>query len=139
MHVQPYLFFQGRCEEALDYYQKVLGAEVTMLMRFEDAPEPPPPGVLAPGSERKIMHASFRVGDSEIMASDGDCKGGVHPQGFSLSLSVPTPQEAQRLFAALAEGSQVQMPIGPTFFSPMFGMLTDRFGVGWMVVAEPAA
>jgi len=137
MRVETYLFFDGRCEEAIEFYKKVLGAEVTMLMRFKDSPEPPQPGMIPPGSENKIMHVSFRVGDTTVMASDGRCTGQANFQGFSLSLTVANEAEADRKFAALAEGGQVQMPMAKTFWSPRFGMVTDRFGVGWMVSIAP--
>ena len=137
MKVQPYLFFDGRCEEALDFYKKALGAEVLMLMRFNEAPDPPPPDMVAPGSENKVMHASIRIGETEVMASDGRSMGQPVFQGVSLSLSVTSEAEADRLFKALGEGGQVQMPIGKTFFSPRFGMVADRFGVSWMVVTTP--
>ena len=133
MRVETYLFFDGRCEEAIEFYRKVLGAEVTMLMRFKDSPEPPQPGMIPPGSENKIMHVSFRIGDTTVMASDGRCTGQANFQGFSLSLTVANEAEADRKFAALAEGGQVQMPLAKTFWSPRFGMVTDRFGLGWMV------
>ena len=136
MKVQPYLFFDGRCEEALDFYKRALGAEVTAMMRFNEAPDPPPPGMIAPGSESKIMHASLRIGETEVMASDGRSMGRPDFKGVSLSLSVPSEAEADRLFGMLAEGGQVQMPIGRTFFSPRFGMVADRFGVSWMIVVE---
>ncbi len=137
MQVQPYLFFDGRCEEAVEFYRNVLGAEVTMLMRFKDSPEPPQPGMVPPGAEDKVMHASFRLGDSTVMASDGRCQGQPSFQGFSLTLSVTSEAEAERLFAALGDGGQVQMPLTKTFFSQRFGMVADRFGVSWMVlVAE---
>jgi PhnB protein len=134
MKVQPYLFFDGCCEEAIEFYKKTLGAEVLMLMRFRDSPDPPPPGMIPPGSEDKVMHASLRVGETEIMASDGRCMGKPAFQGVSLSLSVSSEAEADHLFNLLSEGGQVQMPIGKTFFSPRFGMVADRFGVSWMVV-----
>lgn len=137
MKVQPYLFFDGRCEEAIEFYKRALGAEVLALMRFRESPDPPPPGMLAPGSEDKVMHASLRIGETEVMASDGRCTGKPAFQGVSLSLGVPGEAEADRLFAALAEGGQVQMPIGRTFFSTRFGMVADRFGVSWMIVATP--
>ncbi|HKE34672.1 MAG TPA: VOC family protein [Candidatus Acidoferrum sp.] len=133
MRVETYLFFNGRCEEAIEFYKKILGAEVTMLVRFKDSPEPPQPGMVPPGSENKIMHASFRIGDTTLMASDGHCTGQTNFQGFSESLTVANEAEADRKFAALAEGGQVQMPLTKTFWSPRFGMVTDRFGVGWMV------
>ena len=133
MRVETYLFFNGRCEEAIEFYKKILGAEVTMLVRFKDSPEPAQPGMVPPGSENKIMHASFRIGDTTLMASDGHCTGQTNFQGFSESLTVANEAEADRKFAALAEGGQVQMPLTKTFWSPRFGMVTDRFGVGWMV------
>jgi PhnB protein len=137
MQTQPYLFFDGRCEEALEFYRRALGAEVTMLMRFKDSPEPHPPGMVPPGSQNKVMHASFRVGDATVMASDGRCLGQPSFQGFALSLTVPAAAEAERLFASLADGGQVQMPLAKTFFAPRFGMVADRFGVGWMVIVAP--
>ena len=133
MKVEAYLFFDGRCEEAVEFYKKALGAEVTMLMRFKDSPEPQQPGMVPPGSENKIMHVSFRIGDSTVMASDGRCTGQTNFQGFSLSLTVANDAEAERKFAALAERGQVQMPLTKTFWSPRFGMVADRFGVGWMI------
>lgn len=141
--IQPYLFFGGCCEEAIEFYRQALGARVEMMMRFKDSPEPPPPGVVPAGYEDKIMHGAFWVGDSLVMASDG-CGEGVKLGGFSLSLSVATEADADRAFAALSEGGSVQMPLERTFWSPRFGMLTDRFGVGWMVSVysekmEPAA
>jgi PhnB protein len=138
MQVQPYLFFDGRCEEAVEFYHHVLGAEVTMLMRFKDSPEPPQPGMVPPGSDNKVMHSSFRIGDSTVMASDGRCLGRPSFQGFSLSLNASNETEADRLFAALADGGQVQMPLTKTFFSPRFGMVADRFGVSWMIIVAPS-
>jgi PhnB protein len=137
MQIQAYLFFDGRCEEALEFYRKALGAEVTMLMRNKDSPEPQPPGMLPPGSENKVMHATLRIGDSVVMASDGRCEGKPSFQGFSLCITPSDEAGAERLFAALAEGGQVQMPLGKTFFSPRFGMVADRFGVSWMVYVVP--
>ena len=134
MQVQPYLFFDGRCEEAVEFYKKTLGAKVEMLMRFKDSPEPAQPGMVPPGAENKVMHSSFRIGDTMVMASDGRCMGKPSFQGFSLSLTVPNEAEAERLFAALGDGGQVQMPLAKTFFSPRFGMVADRFGVSWMVI-----
>ena len=133
MQVQPYLFFDGRCEEAVEFYRSALGAEVVMLMRFKDSPESPPPGMVPPGGENKIMHAALRVGDAMVLASDGRCSGQPSFQGFALSLTASDEAEANRLFASLAEGGQVQMPLAKTFFSPRFGMIADRFGVSWMV------
>src|SRR5512138_556591 len=134
MQVQPYLFFEGRCEEALEFYRKALGAEVQMLMRYRDSPEPAKPGMNIPPD--KVMHACFRVGDAAIMASDGFCSGKAAFQGFSLSVSARDDAQAKKMFGALAEGGQVRQPLTSTFFASSFGMLTDRFGVGWMVIAE---
>ncbi|MBX9894493.1 MAG: VOC family protein [Nitrosomonas sp.] len=130
--IQPYLMFGGRCEEALEFYRTALGAQIDMLMRFQESPDPPPPGMLPPGFESKIMHASFRIAGNVLMASDG-CEVGSQFKGFSLSISVATEAEAERYFAALSGGGQVQMPLAKTFWSPKFGMLTDRFGISWMV------
>ncbi len=132
MQVQPYLYFDGRCEEALGFYRKALGAEVVMLMRFKDGPER---GMAPPGAEEKIMHSSFRIGDTTIMASDGRCLGNPNFQGFALSLEAASDGEAERLFSALGDGGQVQMPLTKTFFASRFGMLADRFGVSWMIIA----
>lgn len=136
--VQPYLFFGGRCEEALEFYAQALGAQVEFLLRFRESPDPPPPGMVPPGFEDKVMHATFRVGQSVLMASDG-CDPDSRFEGFSLSLRAADEAQADRLFAALADGGTVRMPLGRTFFSPRYGMLTDRFGIDWMVVvmAEP--
>jgi PhnB protein len=134
MRVEPYLFFEGRCEEAIEFYRGALGAEVTALMRYKEMPEPRDPNMCAPGSEDKVMHSSFRIGDTTVMASDGMSSGQPSFQGISLSLSAPDDAEAERLFAALADGGQVQMPLTPTFFSSRFGMVADRFGVSWMLV-----
>jgi PhnB protein len=119
MQVQPYLFFDGRCEEAVDFYRSALGAEVTMLMRFKESPDP---GMCPPGAADKVMHMSFRIGDTTVLASDGRCEGRPSFQGFSLSLTTPTDAEAERLFASLADGGQVQMPLTKTFFASRFGM-----------------
>jgi PhnB protein len=137
--VQPYLFFDGRCEAAIEFYRLALGAEVLTLMRFKDSPEPQQPGMCPPGSDNKIMHASIRIGETTLMASDGRCMGKPNFQGFSLSLTVPTEAEAERLFAALADSGQVQMPLAKTFFSARFGMVADRFGVSWSVLVAPVA
>jgi len=135
MLVQPYLFFDGRCEEALDFYKEALGAEVIMLMRHNENPDGPAGRAhLPPGSEEKAMHASFKVGETTLMASDGMCGGNAKFAGVSLTITVPNAAEADRVFAALGDGGQVQMPIGPTFFSPRFGMVADRFGVSWMII-----
>jgi len=136
MEIQPYLLFDGRCEEAVEFYRRAVGAEVEMLLRFKDSPEPPQPGMLAPGNENKVMHASFKIGTTTVLASDGRCQGRPNFQGFSLSLIVSDDASAKRLFAALSDGGQVQMPLTKTFFASSFGTLTDRFGVSWMVLAR---
>jgi PhnB protein len=134
MLIQPYLFFDGRCEEAIEFYRKALGAEVKMLLRFKDSPEPTKPGMVPPGSENKVMHSSFRIGETIVMASDGRCQSKPSFQGFSLSITAKDEAEADRLFVALSDDGQAQMPLGKTFFSPRFGMVADRFGVSWMVI-----
>lgn len=130
MQVEPYLFFEGRCEEALEFYRKALGAEVTALFRFKESPDP---GMCPAGAEEKVMHANVRIGDTTFMASDGGCQGPPAFQGFSLSLSLTDTLQAERLFAALSDGGQIQMPLAKTFWSPLFGMVADRFGVSWMI------
>lgn len=136
MNVQPYLFFDGKCEEALEFYKSAIGAKVDMMMRFSEAPEKPPEGAMPAGSEKKIMHAAFKVGDTQIMASDGHCAGKPSFQGFGLTLNAANDAEADKLFNAVGKGGQVQQPLTKTFFASRFGMVTDRFGVMWMVIAE---
>ena len=131
MHVQPYLDFNGRCDEALEFYKKAIGAKVGMLMRFKDAPDK---SMITPGSENKVMHSQVQLGDSTVLMSDGRCTGKSNFHGVALSISAKTEAEAETIFNGLAEGGQVQMPLGKTFFSPRFGMLADKFGVGWMVL-----
>ena len=133
MQVQPYLNFDGRCEEALEFYRKAVGAEVTMMMRFKDCPVPQT-GSCTPGSENKIMHASLQIGESTVLASDCHAEGKTGFQGFSLSIMPSTEAQAEKIFAALSEGGQVQMPLAKTFFAKSFGVLADRFGVSWMIV-----
>lgn len=135
MLVQSYLSFDGRCDEAIDFYRRALDAEVTTLLRFKDHPEPTQPGMIPPDAADKVMHAALRIGDTIVMASDGRCAGKPNFQGVSLALTVADEAEAQRRFAALADGGQVHMPLARTFFSPSFGMLADRFGVQWMIIA----
>ena len=140
MQTQIYLFFDGRLDEALTFYKKTLGVEVEMLMRFKENPDAAKhPDACPPGSEEKIMHSCFKLGDQRVMASDGYAKGNPEFKGFCLSLSVKTEGEADRLFAALGDGGKVEMPLGKTFFSPKFGMVQDKFGVGWMVLVSPPA
>ena len=130
--VQPYLFFDGRCEEALEFYKSALDAKVEALIRFKDSPEP---ATNPPGADDKVMHANFRIGDTQVMASDGNCTGKPAFQGFSLTINAASRTEAEQRFNALAEGGQVQMPLDETFFAERFGMVADRFGVSWMVLA----
>lgn len=138
MALQPYLMFDGHCEEAFRFYEKALGGKIEMLMRFDEAPDQPPPGMLKPGSSKKVMHVSLKVGDDLLMGSD-DCMEGSTSRfgGFSLSLAVPNAAAADKPFNALAEGGKVTMPLDKTFWSPRFGMLIDRYGVSWMVNAQP--
>jgi PhnB protein len=136
MLAQPYLNFDGRCEEALNFYQQAIGAEILCLMRMSDSPEPCDPAMVPPGSENKVMHSSFKIGDSTLMATDCGCSGQTKFSGFSISLTAADPGHAAKLFAALSEGGRVEMPLGKTFFSPSFGVLEDRFGLSWMVYVE---
>jgi PhnB protein len=133
MNLQPYLFFDGKCEEALDFYKQAVGAEPKMLMRFKNAPDQ---SMVSPGSDDKIMHAQVQIGDTTVLMSDGRCLGKPNFQGFALTISAKSEAEADKLFGALSDGGQVTMPLAKTFFSPRFGMLTDRFGVGWMVIVQ---
>jgi len=134
--IQPYLFFDGKCEEAIGFYQRTIGAELKMLLRFKDSPEPPQPGC-TPADTNKVMHAQFQIGESLVMASDGRATGTPRFEGFALSLTVKTEAEADKVFNALAEGGKVEMALGKTFFSKRFGMVEDRFGVFWMVLVMP--
>lgn len=140
MQIQPYLFFDGCCEQAIDFYCGALGAQRIELMRFKDSPEPFAPGAMPPGIEDKVMHASFQIGDATVLASDGRCVGQPgtrHFDGFALTLTAEDNAQAERLFARLSDGGQVQMPLSETFFSSRFGTVADRFGVTWMVVVAP--
>ena len=134
MPIQPYLMFNGRCEEAIDFYRRALGAEVGMMLRFKQAPDQ---SMITPENSDKIMHANLKIGDAEVLLSDGMCSGQQSFEGFSLSFTVATEDEAERRFNALADGGQVRMPLGKTFFSPKFGVLADKFGVGWMIYVAP--
>lgn len=137
--IEPYLFFGGRTEEAIEFYKTVLGAECDMLMRHEESPDSPPEGMLKEGWEKKVMHACFRVGDNVIMASDGCSEEDGGFDGFRLSISPESEEQAKKIFEGLAEGGEICMPLGKTFWSPCFGMVTDKFGLGWMVnVADPS-
>jgi PhnB protein len=132
--IQPYLFFDGRCDEALEFYRRAVGAEVVALARFKESPDAT---MVPPGGGDKVMHASFRVGETTLLASDGRCEGRPRFEGFALSLTVPGEADAERTFAALAEGGQVHMPLTKTFFAARFGMVADRFGVTWMILVAP--
>ena len=134
MKVEPYLMFEGRTEEALQFYQQKLGAKVEAIIRFKENPEPK---YNPPNSGEKVMHSLFRIGDAQIMASDGNCTGKPGFQGFALTLNAANAAEANQRFDALADGGKVQMPIGETFFAKSFGMVADRFGLNWMVMAGP--
>ena len=134
MQVQPYLDFSGRAQEAIDFYRRAIGADVTRLMHFKDCPEPN--AMTSPENKDKVMHAELKIGDSIVFASDGRCTGKTNFHGIALTISAKDEAEAKRLFGALAEGGQVNMALTKTFFSPAFGMLADRFGVGWMVIAS---
>ena len=134
MQVQSYLFFDGRCEEAIDFYKKTLGAEVGMLMRWKDSPDK---SMCTPNNENKVMHASLKIGETKVMASDGRNTGNPEFKGFALSVNARDEADADRLFNSLSAGGKVVMPLGKTFFSPRFGMTTDKFGVNWMVIVEP--
>jgi PhnB protein len=134
MNVEPYLFFEGRTEEALEFYQQKLGAKIDAVIRYKENPEPK---YNPPNSDNKVMHALFRIGDTKVMASDGNCAGKASFQGFALTLNAENPEDAEQRFRVLAEGGKVQMPLGETFFARSFGMVADRFGVSWMVLAGP--
>ena len=134
MQIQPYLFFNGRCDEALEFYRSALGAEVVALMRYNESPDS---SMVPPDAGDKVMHARLRIGETTIMASDGCGRGELSFQGFALSITAGDEAAADRLFGALADGGEVQMPLMQTFFSPRFGMVADRFGVSWMIYVEP--
>jgi PhnB protein len=136
MKVEPYVTFNGRCDEAIEFYKTAVGAKVEMLMRFKECPEPPPSGKFPPELLDKVMHSSLRIGDSIVMATDGGCPSSTGISGISLTLTVSNDAEAERRFTALAEGGKVTMPLAKTFFASSFGMLTDRFGVSWMVITH---
>ncbi|MDE1972902.1 MAG: VOC family protein [Hyphomicrobiales bacterium] len=132
MDIQPYLAFEGRCEEAIEFYKKAIGAKVDMLMRFRDAPDQ---SMVTPGNEDKVMHAALRAGDTQLLMSDGRCTGNPNFSGIALALSTASDADAERMFNALAEGGTVNMALTKTFFASRFGMLADKFGVGWMVLS----
>jgi len=135
MFIQPYLYFNGRAEEAINHYKKALGAEVMFMMRFDESPDPRSKQMMTPGTEKKIMHATVKIRDTEIMISDGQCKGDKPKfDGISLTINV-SPAEAEKIFNALGDGGQVQMPLCETFFAEKFGMVADKFGVSWLLLA----
>jgi len=133
MKVQSYLFFDGKCDEALEFYKRALGAKVNALMRFGEAPDQ---SMVKPENKNKVMHSEFQIGDTVIMASDGYCNGKPGFQGFSMAIAVPTDAEAKRVFDAISDGGQVSMPLSKTFFASSFGTASDKYGVGWMVITE---
>jgi PhnB protein len=133
MKVQPYVFFDGKCDEALEFYQRTLGAKVTAVMRWKEAPDQ---SMVTAGQENKVMHSEFQVGETVILASDGRCMGKPSFQGFALTITADNDADAKRMFNALGDGGQVQMPLEKTFFASLFGMVADRFGVGWMVIVD---
>ena len=133
MNVQPYLSFEGRCDEAIDFYKKAIGAKVEMMMRFKEAPDQ---SMISPGNADKVMHAALRAGDAMLLMSDGRCTGSTNFHGIALALTVPTEADAERVFGGLSDGGKVNMPLQKTFFAPRFGMLADKFGVGWMVLVR---
>jgi PhnB protein len=131
VHVQPYLDFNGRCDEALEFYKNAIGAKVGLLMRWKDSPDQT---MCTPENADKVMHAQFDIGNTTVMASDGRSTGRPNFQGIMLSISTKSEADADQLFNGLAEGGRVTMPLGKTFFSPRFGMVADKFGVGWMIL-----
>lgn len=133
MSTLPYLDFNGRCEEAIEFYRQAVGASVDMLMPFKDSPEPMPEDK---DKSDKILHASMTIAGSTIMASDGFCTGAPKFAGLGMALSLPDEAAVRRAFDALGDGGQVTMPLGRTFWTPCFGMVTDRFGLCWMVMVE---
>ena len=136
MDIQPYLSFEGRCDEAIEFYKKAIDAKVDMLMRFKESPDQ---SMVTPESKEKVMHAALRAGNAQLLMSDGRCTGSANFTGIALALSVASEADADRVFNALADGGKVNMPLTKTFFSPKFGMVEDKFGVGWMVMVEPQA
>jgi PhnB protein len=133
MQVQPYLFFDGRCDEAIEFYKKAIGAKVGMLMRWKDSPDK---SMCTASNADKVMHAQFEIGDTKVLASDGRNSGQPKFDGFALTIAANTEAEADKMFGALGEGGQVTMPMAKTFFSPRFGMLADKFGVHWMIMVQ---
>jgi PhnB protein len=125
MQIQPYLFFEGRAEEALEFYQKSLGAKVEAVIRYKENPDPKHN---PPNSADKVMHCNFRIGDTQVMASDGNCSGKPNFQGFSLTFNAKDEADAKRRFNALAEGGQVNLPLSETFFAKSFGMVRTASG-----------
>ncbi|MCI2807325.1 VOC family protein [Eoetvoesiella caeni] len=136
MQVFSYLFLDGKADQAIEFYRQAIGAKVEALMRFKESPEPPPQREGQPDNSEKVMHASLKIGDTTLFLSDGECAGKAKFEGFGLALTTRDEIEAKKMFSALSEGGQVRMPLAKTFFSPSFGMVADRFGVLWMVMAE---
>ena len=133
MHVLPYLFFNGRCEEALAFYSKTIGAKAEGMMRFSQNPDQ---STTTPANKDKVMHAQFKLGDSMIFVSDGMATGKTNFDGFSLAIAADSEADAKQMFGALGEGGAVTVPLSETFFAKSFGMLKDRFGVSWMLIVQ---
>jgi PhnB protein len=132
--VQPYVFFDGKCDEAIAFYSSAIGAKTQMLMRYKDCPDPQGKAACKPGTEDKVMHANVKIRDTEVLMADGHCGGNPKFEGFGLALQAKDNQDAEKLFAALSEGGNVMMPMSETFFAHRFGMVADKFGVMWMVL-----
>lgn len=131
--LDSYLFFDGNCAEAMNFYQRVTGGKLTAMMKYSESPQPQDPAHCGPGDMNRIMHASLVIDGRNLMASDTP-QGQFKPmQGFSLSLFYETPEEAKQKFDMLSDSGQVFMPFGPTFWAKGFGMCVDRFGTPWMV------
>lgn len=130
---KPYLYLSGQCDEALAFYQQHLGATISMLIRFNESPKPLPTD-LPDGYEDKVMHCEFSVGDMSIMASDGCKESTGEFRGFSLTLTIADEAYARQAFQALSEGGEVNMPLSETFWSPLYGQVTDKFGISWMIM-----
>ena len=131
--IVPYLFYSGRCDEAIAFYERELGAKLEIRMTFNESPVPLPPGMLQEGFESKVMHATLKIGSMTVYMADG-CDDKPKFDGFNLAIQVETEEEAHRYFNALAKGGSIRMPLCATFWSPCYGMVSDQFNVGWMVM-----
>ncbi len=133
MELSPYLMFDGRCEAAFRFYEQCLGAKVIMMMTYDEAPAG---ADIAPNTSKKVMHARLAVGDRVLMGSDAPADRFRPMQGFSITLSIAEPAEAERVFDALAKNGKINMPMAETFWAKRFGMVVDQFGTPWMVNCE---